>query len=59
MSSLIPMQRKEYFIDRINEILNDYLMDDNEIYCAVDMYFEKSNGETQEKHLAIGKYIGE
>lgn len=48
-------QNKRYLKKRINEIIDDYLFDDNETYCRVQLWFEKSNGEHQEKTLAIGK----
>jgi hypothetical protein len=43
-------RRKAYLIARINEILDDYLMDDKEDFCRIDMEFRKGK-ETQEKHL--------
>lgn len=43
-------RKKAYLIKRINEILDDYLMDDDEDYCSIDMEFRKGK-ETQEKHL--------
>lgn len=45
---------KNYLKKRINEIIDDYLFDENESYCRVQLWFEKSNGEHQEKVLAIG-----
>ena len=48
-------QNKRYLKKRINEIIDDYLFDDDESYCRVQFWFEKSNGEHQEKTLAIGK----
>lgn len=48
-------QNKKYLKKRINEIIDDYLFDDDEAYCRVQFWFEKSNGEHQEKTLAIGK----
>ena len=43
-------RRKAYLIARVNEILDDYLMDDEEDFCRIDMKFEKGN-ESQEKTL--------
>lgn len=43
-------RRKAYLIARVNEILDDYLMDDKEDFCSIDMEFRKGK-ETQEKHL--------
>ena len=46
---------KRYLKKRINEIIDGYLFDKDESYCRVQLWFEKSNGEHQEKVLAIGK----
>lgn len=43
-------RKKAYLIKRINEILDDYLMDDDEDFCSIDMTFRKGR-EIQEKHL--------
>lgn len=48
-------RNKRYLKKRINEIIDDYLFDKDESYCRVQLWFEKSNGEHQEKVLAIGK----
>lgn len=48
-------KNKKYLKKRINEIIDDYLFDKGESYCRVQLWFEKSNGEHQEKVLAIGK----
>jgi hypothetical protein len=48
-------QNKKYLKKRINEIIDDYLFDKDESYCRVQFWFEKFNGEHQEKTLAIGK----
>lgn len=48
-------RNKKYIKKRINEIIDDYLFDKDESYCRVQLWFEKSNGEHQEKVLAIGK----
>ena len=41
-------RRKAYLIARVNEILDKYLMDDEEDFCSVEMKFRKGN-EKQEK----------
>lgn len=41
---------KAYLIKRVNEILDDYLMDDEEDFCSIEMTFRKGN-EIQEKRL--------
>lgn len=46
---------KRYLKKRINEIIDGYLFDKDESYCRVQLWFDKSNGEHQEKVLAIGK----
>jgi len=45
---------KAYLIKRVNEILDDYLMDDEEDSCSIEMKFRKGN-ETQEKNLVWRK----
>jgi hypothetical protein len=41
---------KAYIIARVNEILDDYLMDDDEDLAIIDFKFKKGD-EHQEKHL--------
>lgn len=41
---------KAYLIKRVNDILDDYLMDDEEDFCSIEMTFRKWN-EIQEKRL--------
>lgn len=48
-------QNKRVLKKRINGIIDDYLFDKDESYCRVQFWFEKSNGEHQEKVLVIGK----
>ena len=55
MPKKISKADKNYLKKRINEIIDGYLFDENESYCRVQLWFEKSNGEHQEKVLAIGK----
>lgn len=43
-------RRKAYLIARVNEILEKYLLDDDEDFCSVEMTFRKEN-EIQEKCL--------
>lgn len=43
-------RRKAYLIARVNEILEKYLLDDDEDFCSVEMTFRKGN-EIQEKCL--------
>lgn len=43
-------RQKAFLIKRVNEILDDYLMDDEEDFCSIEMTFRKGN-EIQEKHL--------
>lgn len=44
---------KQQMVDRINEILETYLMDEGETYACIDMYFERGN-ESQTKRLIWG-----
>lgn len=46
---------KHYIKHRLKEILDCYLMNKDETFCMVKLYFEKSNGEHQEKCLILGK----
>lgn len=43
-------KKKKYLKDRINEIIDHYLMD--EVRATVDMVFIRADGCRQEKHLA-------
>ena len=47
--------KKDFILQRVTEIIKDYLYDDDESYAYIDMYFEKSNGENQSKTLRFGK----
>lgn len=44
------LRSKVYLIKRVYEILRDYLMDDEEDFCSIEMTFRKGN-EIQEKCL--------
>ena len=45
-------KKKKYLKDRINEIIDHYLMDEDEVRATVDMVFIRADGCKQEKHLA-------
>ena len=47
-------RRKAYLIARVNEILEKYLLDDDEDFCSVEMKFRKGT-ETQEKCIVWRK----
>ena len=47
----VTRQDKAILIDRVTEILEAYLMDENEAYAECTLKFLKLNGETQEKVL--------
>lgn len=53
--SKLPKEDIDYIRKRVNEIIKDYAYDDGESYVRIDLYFEKSNGESQEKTLVCGK----
>lgn len=44
-------RRKEQILDRVKEILEDYLFDSDEKRAVIHMEFEKTNGESQSKTL--------
>lgn len=46
---------KDAILKRINEIIRDYLYDKDESYAYISLYFEKSNGENQEKVIRFGE----
>lgn len=46
---------KDTIRQRVNEIIRDYLYDEDESYAYISLYFEKSNGENQEKVLRFGE----
>lgn len=51
---MIEKRRKDYIKKRANEIIDDYLYDEEETYCSITFRFEKLNGEHQEKVLIAG-----
>lgn len=54
-SEAMELQRKKRLIDRVNEILEDYLLDRDEKSATIHMEFEKTNGECQSKTLRFEK----
>ena len=47
--------QKKYIRNRVSEIIQDYLYDEDESYAYIAMYFEKKNGENQTKCILFGK----
>ena len=50
----IPLDKK-YIRQHASEIIQDYLYDEDESLCCIDMYFETKDGRSQMKHLFWGK----
>lgn len=51
----ITKGKKDYIKQRVNEIIDDYLYDDEETFCKIMFWFERSDGQHQEKKLTAGK----
>lgn len=48
------LYEKNLITQRVLEIIQDYLYDNDESYACISMYFEKNNGENQIKVLRFG-----